>query len=204
MRLVTFGDSWTAGHGVEDDIRYKEVANPEYFTQQLRLANGWPRFLSDKYSIPFVNLGIPGIDNLDILNIIKDSVGSLRNTDIVIVMLSYPYRHLKRVNLPLGNLLMDMVETLSPFNYYIFNSFYPTFTDEPYLKSEIDMRRFIKMDETPLDILVEYEKSNDISVWEYNSRYIYNDTQAAITGEYHPNLLGYRIIADWVFKQLPI
>jgi hypothetical protein len=25
MRLVCFGDSWTAGHGIETDITYKET-----------------------------------------------------------------------------------------------------------------------------------------------------------------------------------
>jgi hypothetical protein len=27
MRLLAFGDSWTAGNGVETDIRYKEKTN---------------------------------------------------------------------------------------------------------------------------------------------------------------------------------
>ena len=28
MRLICFGDSWTAGHGIETDIKYKEEPFP--------------------------------------------------------------------------------------------------------------------------------------------------------------------------------
>ena len=31
MRLIAFGDSWTAGHGVETDSTYNEIANPPTF-----------------------------------------------------------------------------------------------------------------------------------------------------------------------------
>ena len=31
MKLICFGDSWTAGHGVEDNKLYKEIANPDKF-----------------------------------------------------------------------------------------------------------------------------------------------------------------------------
>jgi hypothetical protein len=46
MIIIAFGDSWTAGHGVEDNIRFKEVASPpecEGFVTKLRLMNSWVR-----------------------------------------------------------------------------------------------------------------------------------------------------------------
>jgi len=55
-RLITFGDSWSAGHGVETDVQYKEVISPNDFIDKLRTSNGWPKHLSNHYDIPFVNL----------------------------------------------------------------------------------------------------------------------------------------------------
>lgn len=43
MRLITFGDSWTAGHGIETDVKYKEEPFPHMFIQKLRDMNSWPR-----------------------------------------------------------------------------------------------------------------------------------------------------------------
>ena len=34
-RLITFGDSWTQGHGIELDIHYKEMSKKEIFSQNL-------------------------------------------------------------------------------------------------------------------------------------------------------------------------
>ena len=41
-RLITFGDSWTQGHGVELDIHYKEVISPNEFTNKLRNSSNEP------------------------------------------------------------------------------------------------------------------------------------------------------------------
>ena len=30
MRLICFGDSWTAGHGIENNTEYKEIVNTDY------------------------------------------------------------------------------------------------------------------------------------------------------------------------------
>ena len=32
MRLITFGDSWTAGHGVETEKQYKEFEKKSFFS----------------------------------------------------------------------------------------------------------------------------------------------------------------------------
>jgi hypothetical protein len=57
MRLVAFGDSWTAGHGVETNSTYKENATPPEFIQKLREQNSWPRWLSERLGIPYINMG---------------------------------------------------------------------------------------------------------------------------------------------------
>ena len=58
MRLLTFGDSWTAGHGVETDIRHKETVQPPEgngFIDKLRKFNSWPRF-ENLSSIELLNI----------------------------------------------------------------------------------------------------------------------------------------------------
>ena len=55
MRLIAFGDSWTAGHGVEEKDTFKEEPNPPVFIQRLREQNSWPRWVAEKFDVPFVH-----------------------------------------------------------------------------------------------------------------------------------------------------
>jgi len=203
-RLIAFGDSWTHGHGVETDIKYKEIGRADEFTFTLRMSNSWPRWLANKYDLPFVNFGYPGIDNHEIGNCIDMFFDKLSKDDLIIVMLSYPYRHLMREdrNITLKSTIERIQQKLEGYNYYIFNSFCATFYSEPELKDEMDLSRFVEIDSTPADILNAYEIKNDVSVWEYNSRKVFDDKKNFLTGDYHPNLLGYKIIADWMHKSL--
>mgnify|MGYP000350511458 CR=1 FL=1 len=74
MRLITFGDSWTAGHGIETDVKYKEEPFPHMFIQKLRDMNSWPRWVSDKLKCEYVNLGVCGYGNEYILKDLKETV----------------------------------------------------------------------------------------------------------------------------------
>ena len=56
MRLICFGDSWTAGHGVETNKIYKEEPFPNMFTQKLREQNSWPRYVANELNCLYVNL----------------------------------------------------------------------------------------------------------------------------------------------------
>ena len=69
-RLIAFGDSWTAGHGVEKDQQYKEIIDCGPFINQVRQNNGWPRHLSQYYDIPFVNFGVCNHINLSLIHIL--------------------------------------------------------------------------------------------------------------------------------------
>ena len=52
------------------------------------------------------------------------------------------------------------------------------------------------------DVLKEYEIKNNESVWEYGSRSVWNDTKNYWEGDYHPNLNGYKIIAEYIYSEL--
>ena len=95
MRLICFGDSWTAGHGVETDKFYKEKAFPNVFIQKLREQNSWVKWVGQKLEIPFVNLGVCGHGNEYIFNdmVLIKGGNHLESDDIIIVMFSYPYRY---------------------------------------------------------------------------------------------------------------
>lgn len=207
-RIVAFGDSWTNGHGVEEDITYKEVAKPPTFIANLRLNNSWVRWLAEKFNVPFVNMGIAGICNARILFELRENIKFLnKENDLIIVMLSFPYRHHNWIDTvpvmdrPLGNIILSITALLEGYNYFIFNSFYPTFKDEPDIKSNlnIDLSRFIEVDYTAAEVLLSYEEEHNVPVWEYGSRVITPEKYDK-NGDYHPNLLGYRIISEWIFK----
>lgn len=206
-KLIAFGDSWTHGHGVEDDIQYKEIGKADDFTFQLRMLNGWPRYLADKMDLPFVNFGFPGSDNIHIANCVDMFFDKISKDDLIIIMLSFPYRHTFRretSEVSLKSVIERFQKKLDGYNYYFLNSFCPTFVDEPELKNQLDLSRFIQFDSTASDILIQYEKQNDVSVWEYGSRTVYNDKTNFAEGDYHPNLLGYKVIADWINTELQI
>jgi hypothetical protein len=202
MRIIAYGDSWTAGHGVEKDITYKEVAKPPFFIERLRLINSWPRWLAEKYDIEYVNCGVSGYGNEFIYYDLSDSIKNkfISKDDIIIVMLSYPYRYtgdtynvieiFKKIECELEN-----------YEHYYFNSFYPTFKNEHF-----DIKTLPSCFINPLgcvsDILKDYELKNNVSVWEYESRSVWNDEKGFYEGDYHPNLIGYKLIANYIYESI--
>jgi lysophospholipase L1-like esterase len=208
MRLLTFGDSWTAGHGVETDIIYKENAHPvegKGFIVNLRRFNSWPRYVAEKLDCAFVNNGYCGAGNHDIYSEVKilfdDNV--IEDDDVFIIMFSYPHRY--RVKKPENDpikVFEKLEELLKSHKRFYFNSFYPTFKDEDGFDVTTLPNHFINPNECISDMLKEYEIKNDISVWEYESRSIWNDENNFWEGDYHPNLLGYKLIADEILKQI--
>ena len=190
MKLVCFGDSWTAGHGVEDDIRYKEDPGTNNFIVNFRNANSWPRWLSDKLNCPFVNMGGCGHGIFDLIHYVNESVEleMLTKEDIIIVQFTYPhrYRDKKPENNPIE--VYKQLETLlRPYKHFYFNGFYPLFKDELNIPNTLP-DYFINPDGTLADFLKSYEIEHDEGVWEYGSRSIWNDEQNFWEGDYHPNL----------------
>lgn len=195
-RLVTFGDSWTAGHGIETDIHYKEIISPNDFIDKLRTSNGWPKHLSNLLNLPFVNYGWCNYSNTDILNKIIETKEHFEKNDLIVVMLSYPYRG---ESTPKKD-VTQIINTLEGYNYFLINSFSKTFSNELGEDfSDINLNRFLDVDNTMKELLIQYEKENNISVWEYGFRFPYS-WQATDYGDTHPNYLGYKIIAEKLYK----
>jgi hypothetical protein len=76
------------------------------------------------------------------------------------------------------------------------------FKDEDGFDTTTLPEHFINPNGTMVDILRDYEIANDVSVWEYGSRSVWENEHNLWWGDYHPNLLGYKLIADEVFKQI--
>jgi lysophospholipase L1-like esterase len=208
MRLLTFGDSWTAGHGVETDNIYKENAHPlpgKGFIVNLRRFNSWPRYVAEKLDCVFVNNGYCGAGNDDIYQEIKVLFDDkmIKDDDVFIVMFSYPHRY--RVKKPENNpvkVFQRLEELLKPYKKFYFNSFYPTFKDEDGFDVATLPEHFINPNGTMADMLRDYEIANDVSVWEYESRSVWENEHNLWWGDYHPNLLGYKLIAEEIVKQI--
>ena len=202
MRLICFGDSWTAGHGIEEDVQYKEIPFPNTFIQKLRNMNSWPRWVAEKLECLYINLGVCGFGNEFILNEIKSvkKDGHFKKDDIIIVMLSYPYRYTGDTY-NVVEVYEQMEQELKGLNHFYFNSFFPTFKEEHFDTSKLP-DYFINPDGCVSDILREYEINNDIGVWEYGSRSVWNDEKNFYEGDYHPNLDGYKVIANYIYGKL--
>lgn len=202
MRLICFGDSWTAGHGIEKNIQYKEVAHPPTFIEKLRNQNSWPRWVAEKMGIEYVNMGVCGYGNSYILRDITECINRncFDKDDIIIVMFSYPYRYVKDTN-DVVRLFWELEKILKNYKHFYFNSFFPTFREENFDTSNLP-ETFINPNGCVSDILKEYEIKNNVSVWEYESRSVWNDNKNFWEGDYHPNLLGYKIVADFIYNKI--
>lgn len=202
MRLITFGDSWTEGHGIETDVKYKEEPFPHMFIQKLRMMNSWPRYVADKLKCEFVNMGVCGYGNEYIFNDLKETIkyGFISKDDVVIIMLSYPYRY-KKNPYDLVKFFWEMEKTLTNYKHLYFNSFFPTFKEEDFDTVNLP-EIFINPNGCVSDVLKQYEIDNDVSIWEYGSRSVWNDEKNFWEGDYHPNSLGYKIIGDYIYEQI--
>jgi len=204
-RLITFGDSWTAGHGVETDARYKEVIDPpdHMFTHTLRLMNSWPTHLGNMLELPVVNMSVCGSCNRGIAAQIQKLVNVITSEDLVIVMLSYPYRNSNNTWWSFDQPIVEIIEMLDSIGseFYLVNSFYPTFYQEPEYKSKIDISKFLDVSGCAGKYLIEYEQKYDVSVWEYGSRHV-NRQNSYSWGDFHPNYLGYKLIGNYIFELL--
>jgi hypothetical protein len=202
MKLICFGDSWTAGHGVEDNKLYKEIANPDKFIQKLREQNSWPKWVAQKLEIPFVNLGVCGWGNEFIFKQLSEikNMESFEQDDIIIVMFSYPYRYTADTY-NVVEIYNKFESKLKNYKHFYFNSFFPTFKEENFDTKKLPYY-YINPDGCVADILKEYELKNDVSVWEYGSRRVWNDKKNYWEGDYHPNALGYKIIGDYIYENI--
>ena len=95
-----------------------------------------------------------------------------------------------------------MEKLLKSHKRFYFNSFYPTFKDEDGFDTTTLPDYFINPNGTMVDMLRNYEISNNVSVWEYDSRSVWKNEENLWMGDYHPNLLGYKLIAEEIFKQI--
>lgn len=203
MRIICFGDSWTAGHGVEIDVSYKEIPNPPHFIKILREQNSWPRWTAEKLGCVYVNKGVCGDGNKYIYNNVVDSLqnGYIDKDDIIIIMFSWPYRYMRHDSETIIDIYNMLEKELIDIKHFYFNSFYPSFKDYEFDTTQLP-KYFINPNGCVADILRDYEIKNDVSVWEYGSRSIWNDEKKFYEGDYHPNLEGYKIIGNYIYENI--
>lgn len=203
MRLVCFGDSWTAGHGVENDIKYKEEAKPPTFIRKLREQNSWPRWLAEKLNCEYVNNGVCGYGNKFIYNELNESLrnGYIQKNDIIIVMFSYPYRYVHHNDETIEIIFQKFEEDLKNTKHFYLNSFYPSFKDSDFDINSLP-KYFINPKGSMAEILRNFEIEKNEHIWEYNSISVWNDKKNFYEGDYHPNLRGYQIISDYIYENI--
>jgi hypothetical protein len=202
MRLITFGDSWTAGHGVEQNILYKEDPTPPLFIEKLREHNSWPRWTANKLNIPFVNISKCGWGNEYIYNSVEETLPFIKKDDIIVIVFSYPYRYERHNEYTPLELFNRFEELLDGYNKFYFNGFYPLLND---VEEKVKFpKHYINPMGTLSYILQVEELKNKKDVWEYGSKSVWNDEQNYYEGDYHPNLVGYKIIGDYIYSELKL
>jgi hypothetical protein len=200
MRLITFGDSWTAGHGVEKNILYKEDPTPPLFIEKLREQNSWPRWTANKLNIPFVNISKCGWGNEYIYNSVEESLSFINKDDVIVIVFSYPYRYERHNKYTPLELFNKFEELLDGYSRFYFNGFYPLLND---VDKQIKFpTHYINPFGTLSYILQVEEIQNKKDVWEYGSKSVWNDEKNYYEGDYHPNLEGYKIIGNYIYSEL--
>lgn len=196
-KLIAFGDSWTAGHGVEDDVFYKENPTPPPFIEKLREQNSWPKHLSEKLNIPYVNLGVCGYGNEYIYQSVKDNLEFINKEDLIIIVFSYPYRYQSYNKYSPLELFNEFENLLEGYNKFYFNGFYPL------LENTDNLPKHYINPEGTLSYQLEIEEIlNKKSVWEYGSKMVWNDKENYYEGDYHPNLEGYKLISQYIYSEI--
>lgn len=203
-RLIAIGDHWTAGKGIESDDKYKNI-EPDLFVKAERLNNAWPRWLAEKFNIPFINLGNETHDGNKIRVTTKQALLSCSREDLIVIMWGHPYKHLQRpvaAGVTLDLLMQDMIQTLEGYDYYFCNAYHPIFREEEALKPTLRLHRFIDVDSSAADIISAAGKESDRKVWNYDDTNVDGDTWNILQGKHCPNLTGQKIIADWLYKKI--
>lgn len=194
MRLVTFGDSYTNGYGLSDSNKWKGHGSPNDFEDYYRRMNSWPRYVAEKLGVPFINMGkCNNFGNNDIYKLIKENMDELLSTDLILIAFSFPYRNLTTPNDDYK--IID--DLLKEYNRYYFNAFYPMFNDETPIN--LNFERFIEPTYTFADYLRDSEKLTGIPYFENKAFYGYDGVKE---GGLHPNLNGYKKIAEFVYNKI--
>ena len=92
MRVIGFGDSFTAGEGT--DNQYVEQLSTFEEIEKYQNEHSWPRYLADKIGVKYVNNGEVGSSNYRIFSNIFEqfAYNNINNDDLVVIMWSSPLR----------------------------------------------------------------------------------------------------------------
>jgi len=151
--------------------------------------------LAEKLDTTFVNMGMcDNFGNRDIYNLIKENKIELLSDDLIIIAFSFPYRN---ETSPIED-YKKISELLKDHNVIYFNAFFPIFEEE--LNYEfLDLTNFLNYKESFIEHLIECEKNTNKPHFEKNEFW---KAESKRGGWLHPNLLGYKEIANYIFDKL--
>ena len=92
MKIVAFGDSFTAGEGTDYD--YTETLDTFEEKEEYQRSHSWPKYLSDLMKVDYKNNGEIGSTNYRIFSNIFEqySDDKIKEDDLIIIMWSSPIR----------------------------------------------------------------------------------------------------------------
>lgn len=92
MNLYAFGDSWTAGQGVNPKIENSADSIEE--RRIFRNSKSWPKYLSNLLNVESYNKSVTGCSNNDIFKSVVESIktNEIKSGDLIIIMWSSTLR----------------------------------------------------------------------------------------------------------------
>ena len=138
-----------------------------------------------------------GIGNEYIYKAVENNLKFINQKDIIVIVFTYPYRYQKHNKYTPDELFKKFENLLKDYKRFYFNAFFPFLENTKELPVH-----YINPKGTLAYQLELSEVLDKKSVWEYDSKMVWNDEENFYEGDYHPNLNGYKIISEYIYQEI--
>lgn len=200
-RLVTFGCSYTYGHGLEDC--FEPPLNPGQQASKI----AWPGILAKMLSVDYENVSRPGASNFEILNRILNF--EFKKNDLIVVMWSFfardmvfdddgreKYLHINQDD----EEIKSWVETHS-FRDMMLRSWFYMHHASCYLREKSQDFYFLHVNHDPRFIKERPQWTNSVELLKTNFSLLSTNYDRALDNV-HPGSLAHLVAAKLIFAEI--
>ena len=129
---------------------------------------------------------------------VEENLKFINKEDIIVIVFSYPHRYQKYNQYTPEELFKKFETLLYGYKKFYFNGFYPFIENDNF-----NFPKYYINPKGTLSYQLQVEEMvNNKSVWEYGSKMVWNDEDNYYEGDYHPNLQGYELIGEYIYKEI--
>ena len=108
------------------------------------------------------------------------------------------FNNVETHTIELDELFKKFETLLYDYKKFYFNGFYPFIEN-----ADFNFPKYYINPKGTLSYQLQVEEMvNKKSVWEYGSKMVWNDEDNYYEGDYHPNLQGYKLIGEYIYKEI--